>query len=88
MGIKVYGAPWCADCRRSKRLLDECRVDYEWIDISKDNDAARFVQNMNSGRHIIPTIVFPEGSFLAEPTDDELIRDLVLFTEWSKSRGV
>ena len=27
--IKVYGAPWCPDCRRAKQFLGEQRVPYD-----------------------------------------------------------
>ena len=30
--LKVYGAPWCPDCRRSKAFLSEHRIDYDRID--------------------------------------------------------
>jgi thioredoxin reductase (NADPH) len=76
--IKVYGAPWCPDCRRSKRFLGEHRIPYDWIDIDRDPAAAAFVREKNRGKQIIPTIVFPDGSFLAEPTDAELADKLGL----------
>lgn len=76
--IKVYGAPWCPDCRRSKQFLNELRVPYVWIDIDKDPGAAQFVRSVNNGKQIIPTIVFADGSFLAEPGNDELARKLGL----------
>jgi thioredoxin reductase (NADPH) len=76
--IKVYGAPWCPDCRRSKQFLNELRVPYAWVDIDKDPQAASFVRSVNNGKQIIPTIVFPDGSFLAEPGNDELARKLGL----------
>ena len=34
--ITMYGADWCGDCRRSKRLLEELGVDYDLIDVEKD----------------------------------------------------
>lgn len=76
--IKVFGAPWCPDCRRSKQFLGEQRVAYEWIDIDQDPDAASFVGEVNQGKQIIPTIVFPDGSFLAEPSNAELAEKLGL----------
>lgn len=76
--IKVFGAPWCPDCRRSKQFLGEQRVAYEWIDIDQDSDAASFVGEVNQGKQIIPTIVFPDGSFLAEPSNAELAEKLGL----------
>src|SRR3990172_7945579 len=74
--IKVYGAPWCPDCRRSKQFLGEMRVPYDWIAIDENPSAAELVRQKNDGKQIIPTIVFPDGSFLAEPANDELARKL------------
>ena len=74
--ITVYGASWCPDCRRSKQFLGEQRVAYEWTDIDHDDDAREYVSRINDGRQIIPTIVFEDGSFLAEPTDAELAAKL------------
>ena len=34
--ITFYGADWCGDCRRSKRLLAELNVEYTLIDVEKD----------------------------------------------------
>jgi len=76
--IKVYGAPWCPDCRRSKQFFGELRVPYDWIDIDKDDSAAAFVREKNDGKQIIPTIIFPDGTVLAEPSNDELARQLGL----------
>ncbi len=76
--IKVYGAPWCPDCRRSKQFLGEQRVAYEWIDIDQNPAAAALVREKNDGKQIIPTIVFPDGSFLAEPSNAELAKKLGL----------
>ena len=76
--VKVYGAPWCPDCQRSKRFLGEMRVPYDWIDISQDPAAAQFVREKNNGKQTIPTIIFKDGSLLAEPGNDELAGKLGL----------
>jgi thioredoxin reductase (NADPH) len=76
--IRVYGAPWCPDCRTSKQFLGEQRIPYDWIDIDQDPDAARYVREKNDGKQIIPTIIFPDGSFLAEPSNAELAQKLGL----------
>ena len=83
--LQVYGAPWCPDCRRAKQFLGEQRIAYEWIDIEDDEKAADVVREKNGGRQIIPTIVFEDGSFLAEPSNDELARKLGL--ELKAERG-
>lgn len=83
--IKVYGAPWCPDCRRSKQFLGEMRVPYDWIDIDDDPDAAAFVRDKNEGKQIIPTIIFEDGSFLAEPSNSELAEKLGLTLKAERS---
>lgn len=76
--IKMYGAPWCPDCRRAKQFLNEQRIPYEWHDIDEDEAARRYVQAANNGKQIIPTIVFPDGSLLVEPSNAELAEKLGL----------
>ena len=76
--IKVYGASWCPDCRRAKRFLGDQRISFEWHDIEVDPDGVRVVQERNDGNNIIPTIVFPDGSHLAEPSNEELAEKIGL----------
>jgi thioredoxin reductase (NADPH) len=82
--IMVYGAPWCPDCRRSKRFLDEQRIAYDWVDIDQRPQAAAFVRELHAGSQIIPTIVFPDGTFLAEPTNAELAEKVGITLRASK----
>lgn len=74
--ITVYGAPWCPDCTRAKQFLGEQRVRYDWIDIDQNEDARAYVQEVNDGKQIIPTIIFEDGSLLVEPSNSELAAKL------------
>ena len=74
--IKIYGAPWCPDCARAKAYLDSRQVPYEWTDIDQDEPAKAYVKQVNKGRQTIPTIIFPDGSILVEPSNAELARKL------------
>jgi thioredoxin reductase (NADPH) len=76
--IKVYGASWCSDCRRAKRFLGDQRIPYEWHDIETEPSYIQVVQERNDGKNIIPTIVFPDGSHLSEPSNEELANKLGL----------
>ena len=69
--ITMYGAEWCGDCRRSKKLLDELGVDYDYIDLEADVSAADKARTI-SGRTNIPVIVFPDDTHFVEPSNDEL----------------
>lgn len=74
--IKFYGANWCPDCRRSKQFLDEKGVEYEYINIEEVPDAAEEVEKINKGLQSIPTIVFPNGKILIEPSNAQLEKAL------------
>ena len=76
--ITVYGAPWCPDCKRSKQFLSEHRVAFEWVDIDQDRSGLQLVEKLQQGGRTIPTVVFGEGDFLLEPTNEELARKLGL----------
>jgi thioredoxin reductase (NADPH) len=79
--ITVYGAHWCPDCRRSKMFLGEHQIPYHWVDIEEDPAAQQRVIDMNGGKRIVPTIVFEDGSFLAEPSNAALAEKLGLKTK-------
>lgn len=70
--ITVYGAMWCPDCRRSKRFLDRNDVAYTWVDTDADPEGYPAIERITGGGRSIPTIVFPDGSYLVEPPDDIL----------------
>ncbi len=70
----MLGTSWCSDCARSRALLERLGVDYEFVDIDQDTAGAREVETLNHGRRSVPTILFPDGRVLVEPSDEELAR--------------
>ncbi len=74
--IIMYGTSWCGGSRRAKRMLDENRIPYQWIDIDNDKDARSVVEKINNGFRSVPTILFPDGSKLVEPSEEELAKKL------------
>ena len=74
--IRMYSTTWCGDCRRSKRFLQEHQIAFEEIDIEKNPEAANTVITLNHGRRSVPTIVFPDGSVLVEPSNTALAHKL------------
>lgn len=74
--ILVYGTSWCGGSRRAKRMLDENKIPYQWIDIDEKKDARAIVEEINNGYRSVPTILFPDGSRLVEPSDEELAKKL------------
>jgi thioredoxin reductase (NADPH) len=82
--LTVYGTHWCPDCRRSKQFLGEQQIPYRWVDLDLNPEAEQLVIEMNQGKRLIPTIVFGDGSFLAEPSNTDLAVKLGLKTVASR----
>ena len=80
-GIMVYSTVWCPDCKRAKQFFGEQRVAYTNVDIEQDKKAMAFVEKINNGMRIIPTIIFPDGEILVEPTNAQLAEKLGLTTK-------
>jgi mycoredoxin len=70
--IKMYVTTWCGDCRMAKRWFDSHGISYEYINIEEDEKAAAYVARLNRGYQSVPTIVFPDGTILVEPSPREL----------------
>jgi len=78
--IKLYGTLWCGDCKRTKQFFGEQRIHYDFIDIDTDQEGLALVERVNNGKHIIPTLVFEDGSTLVEPSNAELAAKLGIQT--------
>ncbi len=72
--IVMYTTEVCADCRRAKAFFEAHHVSYLQIRLEGDEEATRFVAEVNRGMQSVPTIVFPDGAVLVEPSWEELRR--------------
>jgi mycoredoxin len=68
----MYGTETCPDCRRARMFLDSNRIEYKYIGVEEDPAAAEFVRQVNRGVRSVPTIIFPDGSVMVEPSWEEL----------------
>jgi len=78
MDIKIYGTSWCPDTTRARQCLKKHGVAFIWCDIEQDKEGCAFVEKVNQGRRVVPTIVFPDGSILVEPSNYELEKKIGL----------
>jgi hypothetical protein len=67
--VTVYGAEWCADCRRARRYSTPPSP-YHWIDVAADADVRAMLDAAGTARS--RCIAIPTGQVLVEPSDDEL----------------
>ena len=83
--IMVYGATWCPDCKRAKQFFGDQRIQYFNVDIDEDPKSVAFIEKINDGKRIIPTIIFPGGDILVEPSNAQLSQKLGLKTRAQRS---
>jgi mycoredoxin len=68
----MYTTSWCGYCARLKRLLDREGIGYREVNIELDEDAATFVMGVNGGNQTVPTVTFPDGTALTNPTIEQV----------------
>ena len=66
--LVVYGTSWCGSSRSVKRYLDANGFPYTWVDIEHDKEGRAFVLKTTGGHASVPTILFPDGSVMVEPS--------------------
>jgi len=66
--LTMYSTTWCGYCRRLKSQLDREGIEYREVDIERTPGAADFVMSVNGGNQTVPTVHFPNGTALTNPT--------------------
>lgn len=66
--LTMYTTTWCAFCRRLKAQLAADGIEMTEVNIEEDPAAADFVMSVNGGFQTVPTVVFPDGSALTNPS--------------------
>ncbi len=70
--IVMYVTEYCADCLRAKKFFEARGIPHLRVGLEGDVQATEFVMQVNRGFRSVPTIVFPDGSVLVEPSWEEL----------------
>lgn len=66
--LTMYSTSWCGYCRRLMAQLDREGIGYSVVDIEQDPAAAEYVMSVNGGNQTVPTVRFPDGTALTNPT--------------------
>ncbi|MGV0850846.1 mycoredoxin [Mycolicibacterium phlei] len=70
--VIMYTTSWCGYCVRLKKALQAEGISYTEVNIEEDPAAAEFVASANGGNQTVPTLRFPDGSTLTNPTAREV----------------
>ena len=74
--LTMYSTSWCGYCRRLKAQLERDGIEFVVVDIEHRPDAAEFVERVNGGNRTVPTVHFPNGRALTNPTLAEVREQL------------
>lgn len=66
--ITMYTTPWCGFCSRLKAQMTREGIEFVEVNIELDDEAARLVESVNGGNQTVPTLVFPDGSAVTNPS--------------------
>jgi len=66
--LTIYSTFWCGYCRRLKSQLFQEGIGFVDVDIEREPSAADYVSSVNGGNHTVPTVVFPDGTALTNPS--------------------
>lgn len=66
--LTMYTTTWCAFCKRLKSQLAREGIEISEINIEEDESAAEYVMSVNGGFQTVPTVVFPDGSAMTNPS--------------------
>jgi mycoredoxin len=78
--LTMYSTTWCGYCYRLRSQLEREGIAYEVVDIERDQAAAEFVMSVNGGNQTVPTVLFPDGGALTNPSIVEVKNRLTATT--------
>jgi mycoredoxin len=72
----MFTTTWCGYCVRLKRFLEREGIAFREVNIEDDPTAAEFVMQVNGGNRTVPTLQFPNGAALTNPSPNEVVAEL------------
>jgi mycoredoxin len=66
--LTMYTTDWCGYCVRLKDGLEREGIGYDEVNIEQVPDAAELVMDVNGGNRTVPTVVFPDGTAMTNPS--------------------
>ncbi len=70
--IVMYTTEYCPDCHRARAYFEANNIPYLRVPVENNQQAAEFIMQVNNGMRSVPTIIFPDGSVMVEPSLMEL----------------
>ena len=64
----MFSTEWCGFCKRLKNQLGEIGIAFREINVEEELEYAGFVEEVNGGNRVVPTLLFSDGVALTNPS--------------------
>ncbi len=64
----MFSTDWCGYCKRLKRQLNENGISFQEINVEEEMIYVSFVEKVNGGNRVVPTLLFSDGQALTNPS--------------------
>jgi mycoredoxin len=66
--VIMYGTPVCSMVPPVRGVLQRANAPFDYVNILEDTAGSLRVKEINGGNVSVPTLIFPDGSTLTEPS--------------------
>ena len=80
-GVRVIGHQWSPHSSEVRDFLGRNFVPHQWLNVETDETAKQLLSTTGAAVSSLPIVVFPDGSFLGNPSTSDLARKLGLKTK-------
>lgn len=77
-GVVIYWRPGCPFCEALDEGLGETGDKATWVNIWEDDDAKAYVESVNDGNAVVPTVANSEKAFVASSSKAPKIVSLMI----------
>ncbi|AKK10660.1 mycoredoxin [Corynebacterium uterequi] len=79
--VTIYATDWCPYCKNLRKRLDRTEHAYDVIDVEQDADAAAWVESVNGGNRVVPTVKYSDGTYATNPEASAVRRKIAELEE-------
>lgn len=74
--ITVFLTDWCPYCNRLVKALNRTETPFNAVNVEEDAEASAWVQSVNDGNRVVPTVKYSDGTHATNPDASEVRRKL------------
>ena len=72
--VTIFATDWCPFCKKLRERLDRTETPYDVVDVEAEGaeDAAAWVESVNDGNRVVPTVHYSDGTTVTNPAASEV----------------